>query len=343
MTIPDAMMDRLSMAEMVEMYRNGGVGAGKPPKRGEEIFEGTDYPRTWEGFIGQEQAKEQLMTQVWSSQQRDVRMEHTLLASGIAGVGKTTLATLYAYKRRVGLVQTTGPLDVEDARKLLRNMQDHDVLFIDEAHLLVQGNRNRADWFLPFLTEGKLYTDSGALQMPDVTVVAATTDVGKLPRTLISRFMVRPKFVNYTENEAAQIVRNLSERMGVPVPAEHLVPIARAANRNPRDMRMILTQYRDLGLAFPDREPELAKAFEWAGLSPDGLTAVAQDILLVLLTAKDHTASIESLQAQLGEPGPLKHDEQDLLQRGFLTVTGRGRKLTDEGVVRAVELVRERA
>ena len=45
------------------------------------------------------------------------------------------------------------------------------------------------------------------------------------------------------------------------------------------------------------------------------LCRAAKDMLLVLLTSKNHTASIDSIQAQLGEPGPLKHFEQTLLQR----------------------------
>lgn len=65
-------------------------------------------------------------------------------------------------------------------------------------------------------------------------------------------------------------------------------------------------------------------------------------MMLVLLASPKYTASIESLQAQLGEPGPLRHHEQVLLQKGFLTVTGRGRVLTEEGVERAHLLVDER-
>ena len=342
MPIPLELARRLSVDEMIVLFKNGGMSSAKPPRRGEAIFEGTDYPRDWDGFIGQEQAIEQLRTQVVSSRARDKRLEHTLLASGLHGVGKTTLAHLLAFQREVGLICTTGPLAVQDARALVSGMEDKDILFIDEAHLLVQGNRTRADWILPFLTEGKLYTDEGAQQMPDVTVVAATTDVGKLPLTLISRFMVRPKLVNYTEEEASRIVANLAVRMDVAIQPEWTAPIARAANRNPREVRMILTQIRDLQTAFPDKEVDLAKAFEWAGLSYDGLDTVAQDMLLVLVAAKNHTASVDTIQAQLGEPGPLRHHEQTLLQRGYLTITGQGRKLTEAGVERALKLVKER-
>lgn len=305
------------------------------PKRGEAIFADTDYPRTWGGFVGQEKAKEQLHVQCASASARGARIEHTLLASGIHGVGKTTLATLTAFHAGAGFVQTTGPLDQSEFRKLAKTMQDRDVLFIDEIHLMAAGNRNRADWLLPFMTEGVLYTERGAEKMPDIAIVGATTDVGKLPLTLISRFMVQPAIVPYTEEEGAQIAGSLAARMGVEVTdADHLSAVARAADNNPRVMRQILTAVRDLQYAYPELHPNLDKAFEWSGVAADGLPVLAREILLLLIMSEGHTASVDSLRAQLAEPGPLRHPEQALLQRGLITISGRGRKLTDAGMAR---------
>lgn len=323
------------------------VAPGKGPlvavKRGKELFEGNDYPRDWDGFIGQAQAKEQLMVAVASAKARGVRLEHTLLASGQHGVGKSTLATLLAHKSGAGIVQTTGPLDIDKAQRLLAHMKDNDILFIDEAHTLVSKRKADAEWLLPFMVEGKLYTENGALDCPDVAIVAATTDAGRLPRTILSRFMVKPKIVAYTETEAGLIAANLSKRMKVKVPSADLPAIAQAANGNPRDMRSILTAIRDLQLTYPGKPVDLDKAFDWAGFSRDGLSVLSREILMVLCTQTNYTASIESLQAILGEPGPLRHDEQDLMQRGYVSITGRGRQLTEAGMLRAEELRKEAA
>lgn len=331
------------LEERLQKLREKRSATAAAVKRGPDIFKGTDYPQDWSGFIGQTQAREQLIAQVASARARNVRLDHTLLASGLHGIGKTTIAMLMAGQAGRGLVQVSGALSVSDARDVLLGMTDGDILFWDEIHLAVAGNRNRADWMLPFLTDGTLVTNSGVEQMPDVTVVGATTDVGKLPQTLISRFMVRPTLVGYTPEEGELLVANLSGRMQVPVLARERAAIARAANNNPRDMRMILTAVRDLNYITSGAEPiDLDKAFEWAGVSYDGLSTVAQEMLLTLLVAPDHTASIDSIQAQLSEPGPLRHHEQVLLQRGYVTITGRGRCLTDEGVARAIQLNLER-
>lgn len=328
-------MSRLPKALLDEILAEDDIAATKP-KRGAEIFEGTDYPTTWAGFVGQHEVKEQLQVQIASARQRETRIEHTLLASGLHGVGKSTLAALLAYNAGVGLVQTTGPLTVTDAEKLISGMADNDILFIDEAHLLVAGGKAKAEWLLPFMTEGVLYTARGAQQMPNVAIVAATTDVGVLPQTLISRFMVQPTIVSYSAEEGAQIALNLAERMGVQdIALADQMAISQAADCNPRVMRQILTGVRDLSYARPDTHPNLDTAFRWAGVSYDGLSVVAREILVLLAFAENRTMSLDSISANLNEPGPLQHHEQQLLQRGLVTVTGRGRKLTDLGFTRA--------
>lgn len=307
-------------------------------KYGDDIFADPDYPQTWDEFVGQEQAIIQLRAAVTSAVDRGKPMDHVLLASGAQGIGKTTLAQIIAHEMGAGFVAVSGPLTVDDARRLLTQMNDGDVFFWDEVHLAVAGNRNRADWMLPFLTDAVLMTKNSVEQMPRVTVIGATTDVGKLPQTVVSRFMIRPVLNYYTDEEGRLIAVKMADRMGLLFSDEATYQrVARAADNNPRDIKMILVACRDAGYA--DGGGSLELAFEWAGVTWDGLSRVAQDMLMVLLDAPDHTASLETVQALLGEPGPLRHAEQKLIQKGYIIITGRGRRLTERGVERAVQLV----
>jgi len=305
-------------------------------KRGDDIFAGSDYPMTWEGFVGQEEAITQLRAAVASAKGRGKSLDHVLLASGAQGIGKTTLAQIIAHEMGAGFVAVSGPLTVDDARSLLTQMEDGDVLFWDEIHLAVAGNRNRADWILPLLTDSVLMTKKSVEQMPRVTVIGATTDVGKLPQTIISRFMVRPVLNYYTDAEGEELTHVLADRMDVMLLDDaNYARIARASDNNPRDIRMILTAVRDIAYT---GDGDLGLAFQWAGVTHDGLSRVAQDMLIVLLDAPDYTASLETIQASLGEPGPMRHAEQKVIQKGYVVITGRGRKLTERGVARAIQL-----
>jgi Holliday junction resolvasome RuvABC ATP-dependent DNA helicase subunit len=220
-------------------------------------------------------------------------------------------------------------------------MEDGDVLLWDEFHTAVAGGKGKVEWILPFMTEGRLYSDQGAIECPKISIVAATTDGGRLPETVLSRFMVKPKLVPYSEDEALEITRNLAERMNVRLDDVEVPAIAQASSGNPRDMRSILTAARDLQLAFADDPLDLDKAIRWAGFSKDGLTQIAQDILQILLLQPKYLASVDTLQGMLSEPGPIKHAEKELLNRGLVAITGRGRQLTDEGVARANLLMME--
>src|SRR4051794_8496827 len=104
MSIPQALLDELDKIYL------GSTTESVAPKRGDEIFEGKDYPREWADFVGQADAKDELQVSIASATARRARIDHTLLASGLHGVGKSTLAHLVAYHAGVGLVEAGGPM-----------------------------------------------------------------------------------------------------------------------------------------------------------------------------------------------------------------------------------------
>ncbi len=337
------MLHPLLEARLAAAAINAGT-SGPQPRRGAEIFDDAD-PRTWEEFVGQARARQHLCAAIRSAQARDRRLDHVLIAS-ISGAGKTSLARLIASELGVGLVELSGVIGVDEARAALQSMKDGDVLFIDEIHMMVAGGKAKAEWLLPFLQTGKLLTSRGAEPMPDVTVIGATTDVQKLPHTITDRFIIQPMLVPYRDTEAVQILAGMAQRMGFgsdglpPVPDDDLAALARAANNSPRGMRNLLATYRDT-LFQADGGYDLDLALSWRGVTRDGLDQVAQDYLMVLVACEGQ-ASLATIQGQMGESGPLHYTESLLGARGYMTIEGRGRKLTSEGVQRAAELIASR-
>jgi Holliday junction resolvasome RuvABC ATP-dependent DNA helicase subunit len=54
-----------------------------------------------------------------SARLRNTRLDHTLLASGLHGIGKTSLAKLIAWELGTGLVEMSGKVTVDEARAVL--------------------------------------------------------------------------------------------------------------------------------------------------------------------------------------------------------------------------------
>jgi Holliday junction resolvasome RuvABC ATP-dependent DNA helicase subunit len=311
------------------------------PKRGDDIFAG-GYPSSWDAYVGQGQAKEYLQAAVAAAEATGDRLPHVLLRSGHAGIGKSTLPRLIAGQLGVGLLELSGKIKIGDARTALRSCEDRDVVFIDEIH---QTAGVAGEWLLHLLQDGRLVTGRGTEQMPNVTVIGATTDAQKLPLTILSRFKIRPTLAPYTDEEAVLIAASLARRMGfgtrkmpMPPPGD-LKALAMAGNNSPRDIESLLTAYSTTAYS---GGTSVERALQWAQVTWDGLDDIAQMYLKVLVECEG-TASEATIKALLNEPGPLRHTEQLLRQREYLEITSAGRRLTEQGLLRARQLILEDA
>jgi Holliday junction DNA helicase RuvB len=315
------------------------------PKRGDDLFKG-GYPTTWDGYIGQEQAKAYLQAAVAGAQATGKRLPHILLRSGHAGIGKSTLPRLIAAAMGVGMMQLSGKVKVADARTAIKQCEDGDILFMDEIH---QSAGVAGEWLLDLLQDGRLVTGKGAEQMPDITVIGSTTDAQKLPLTILGRFKIRPTLAPYNDDQAVLIAASLAKVMGfgtkkMPMPSPgDLKALAMAGNNSPRDIEALLTAYATT--AFEGGrpvQPSIERALEWAQVTWDGLDDLAQMYLKVLVESEG-IASEATIKALLNEPGPLRHTEQLLRQHNYLEIGPTGRTLTNEGLVRARQLILEDA
>jgi Holliday junction DNA helicase RuvB len=305
---------------------------------------GGDYPADWDDFVGQEQAKRQLMIACRSAKMRGVPLDHVLLASGIPGIGKTSLALLIAQEMGGNLVVASGSMGFKEARIILSDMEDGDILFYDEFHRAVQGGKGNAEWLLHLLQDGVLVGPLGPEEQPKITVIAATTDAGKLPETIISRFPLKPVLAQYTEDEAAAIAVTLAGRIfpkNMPLPDDETAhKVALAASCNPRAMKGLLVALRDIALVSDEPVFDMPAALDWVGVTADGLTQSCQRYLVCMLVDFQGQAGRAAVQDRMQEPGGLAETERLLSDKGYLGRTAAGRILTKHGIRRARELSR---
>lgn len=323
------------------------------PKRGEQLFAGTTYPRTWGEYVGQAEAVGYLRASAMSAKMRGERLEHVLIATGAAGVGKTALARLVCAEMEVGMVEVQGAISEAEAVRIFASMSDGDILFWDEIHQAIGAGRAKAEWLLPVLQDGVMISARGVTPIPDITIIGATTDVQKLPETIISRFVVKPALEEYTDDEARAIAQVTARKVwqgltALPIPNDQTCAVvARAGNNNPRVITALLKTLRDSAcsgnaLVTPDGTYSTDAMFRWSGVTPDGLDKLAQDYLEVLHVQFGGKAGEKTIAAALNEPTPPRHTEKLLTRRGWLRVAPGGRELTTEGMERAHQVLVDR-
>ena len=303
------------------------------------------YPQSWDEFVGQENVKRQLIIACRSAKIRGASLDPVLIRGGQPGIGKTTLALLIAAEMGGNLKMIAGPTKPQQVRFLLAGMQDGDVLFYDEIHQAVKGGKGNSEWLLHLLENGTFIGPLGVEDTPKISIVGATTDAGRLPRTVLDRF-TPVHLTGYSEPEAARICLHMAGQMfdKLPMPsADDCRAIARAASHNPRMIRNLLAVTRDIALAtrksnHDGKRYDLTQALDFLGLTEDGLDGVAQRYLVALFTDFPTGAGERALRDRLQEPGGLQYVETALLDKGLIAMTKQGRMLTGEGIRRAKEL-----
>ncbi len=147
---------------------------------------------------------------------------------------------------------TSGPAIEKqgDLAALLTNLQEGDVLFIDEIHRL---NRSVEEVLYPAMEDRALDIIIGKgpsarsirLDLPNFTLVGATTRSGQLSAPLRDRFGVILRLELYTNEELASIVRRSAGILGIDIDSSGALQIASRSRGTPRIANRLLKRSRD--------------------------------------------------------------------------------------------------
>ena len=104
------------------------------PQLGEQ-YDQSLRPERLKDYIGQKEIKENLEVFIGAAKKRGHALDHVLL-SGPPGLGKTTLANIFAREVGVQLRSTSGPVIERqgDLAAILTNLDSGTIMFIDEIH-----------------------------------------------------------------------------------------------------------------------------------------------------------------------------------------------------------------
>lgn len=279
-------------------------------------------PRRFEDMVGQHHVLKALVSAL-SAQ----RLHHAYLFTGTRGVGKTTIARIFAKAlnceqgvsatpcgicsactevdsgRFVDLIEVDAAsrTKVEDTRDLLENVQyapsrgRYKIYLIDEVHMLSNSSFNA---LLKTLEEPP----------PHVKFLLATTDPQKLPVTVLSRCLQ----FHLKALTSPQIVDRLryvmqEEKLGFDEPS--LLMLARAAEGSLRDALSLLDQAIAHG---EGKLNELELRAMLGGVAPTQLNSVVQallddDVAVLIAAIADMHQFAPDYAAVLGELAAMLH------------------------------------
>jgi holliday junction DNA helicase RuvB len=308
----------------------------------EAQFERQLRPRSFEEYVGQEQAVASLRISVEAARQRGECVDHVLLY-GPPGLGKTTLAGILANEMGTNLVTTSGPAIERgaDLMGILTNLAENDVLFIDEVHRLPRAVEEllypaMEDFSVNFVIDRGLHARTLKYALRPFTLVAATTRPGMLSAPLRERFGIFHHLDFYSEAELTRIATRSASILGARIDADGSAEIARRARGTPRIVNRLLRRVRDYAQVAGDGVITGAiahDALDKEGVDGRGLDRLDRRFLIAVI---EHygggPVGIESVAATINDEAEslIELVEPYLLKIAFVVRTPAGRRVTRE-------------
>jgi len=276
---------------------------------------------------------------------------------GGSGLGKTHLVDSWAKEIGAQSIYVNGTA-IKDAlafrgffEQARENQSDYFIIFVDECHGLpnkVQENLLSVleqpailctvaprDMGAVRCVDGRRFIDKGDImreELPkNMSFVLATTDPAQLKEPVLNRLR-RIQLSPYTMEDKIMIACKHFASQG----ADATSVIHKALATRSRSIRHLKSElcetFMDISSLYGGHETDALSALDdMLGIDPDGANDQDMDYLQYL--TQNPTVGVDTMAGKLGidKLQITKHVEPFLLEKGWICITGRGRRLTEAG------------
>ena len=306
-------------------------------------------PESLDDFIGQEHVVKRIKDEITAARkQGKSHIDHILLL-GNKGLGKTTLMKLIAKELGVRLEMMDASQFGNDVRsqraiqKFLERISERDepvIIAFDEIHALPKHIQTA---LLTLLSEGVYsYLDNSGvvhnLPLREFTFVGATTDAQDILHTLKDRCNNLTFYLkDYTRDDLAQIFVNKFAAVGLTVGDSVLEQCINRCRSSIREVDSFVKGLKtkaiihDVAAITEDMAEEYFRDID---RDPIGLKTKDIEILRAIREEASGVISEDTLAARVHMDAKImtKEFEPYLLKIGFVSISSRGRSLTEKGL-----------
>jgi holliday junction DNA helicase RuvB len=297
----------------------------------------TIRPSKLDEFVGQSKIKDNLKVFIGASKQRGESLDH-ILFYGPPGLGKTTLSQIIASEMEVSIKYVSGPSITKqgDLAAIITNLEQGGILFIDEIHRLPISVEEilysaMEDYKIDFVVGEGPTARSLRIDLPQFTLVGATTRYGLLSAPLRDRFGITLQLNFYEEIELQSIVMRAANILKLDITKKGAAEVAKRSRGTPRIANRLLRRIRDFATISSSNivDEELAHgALLQLGIDERGLDDLDRKYLESIAKFYDGgPVGIDTIATMLGESKDTIEDtvEPFLIQNGYIARTPRGR------------------